>query len=170
MAQCLLSMIGTDILQVDHFFISHYHDPEYMADDGEPEIDSVSSVIIRKPGSRMSSSLATQKLLFSNQVCPCPLCIASCIIAHHNLQELENLSALAATAYVSTEIKRYMSDIVVFLRMHRAVVGGISTKATRDFEYLVKFVHWRLRIRYMLIISPDVYAQLMGFNMPTPQL
>ena len=55
-----------------------------------------------------------------------------------SFQELENLSALAGAAHVSTEIKRYMMDIVVFLRMHRAVAGGISAKATKDFEYLVK--------------------------------
>ncbi|KAF8425116.1 hypothetical protein EV426DRAFT_596394 [Tirmania nivea] len=106
---------------VDQFFISHYHDPEDNAEDEDPEADSASSVIIRKPRSRLPSFMGSsgQKLLFSNQ-------------------ELDNLSALADDAHVSTEIKRYMMDIVVFLRMHRAVAGGISAKATKDFEYLVK--------------------------------
>lgn len=42
---------------------------------------------------------------------------------------------------MSTEIKRYMMDIVVFLRMHRAVAGGVSAKATKDFEFLVRCVN-----------------------------
>jgi len=106
-----------------------------MAEDEDPEADSASSVIIRKPASRLSS-FSGRKLLFSNQVC----CQSYSIHIKKliPLQELENLSALADAAHVSTEIKRYMMDIVVFLRMHRAVAGGISAKATKDFEYLVK--------------------------------
>lgn len=106
--------------------------------DEDPEADSVSSVIIRKPGSRLSSFMGSsgQKLLFSNQVCCQSYPVHSKRLI--SLQELENLSALADAAHVSTEIKRYMMDIIVFLRMHRAVASGISAKATKDFEYLVK--------------------------------
>ena len=35
-------------------------------------------------------------------------------------------------------VKRYLHDIVVFLRMHRAVHGGVSPQATKDFENLVR--------------------------------
>lgn len=57
-------------MQVDHFFISHYHDPEVMEVDEDLDADSASSVIIRKPGSRLSSLMGnpSQNLLFSNQV------------------------------------------------------------------------------------------------------
>ena len=45
---------------------------------------------------------------------------------------------MADDVTVGVEIRRYMFDLVVFLRMHRAVAGGISTRATKDFEELVR--------------------------------
>ena len=51
---------------------------------------------------------------------------------------IENLTQLANKAFVGADVKRYMADIVVFLRMHRAVAGGISAGASRYFEWLVK--------------------------------
>ena len=39
---------------------------------------------------------------------------------------------------MSVEIERYVQDVVVFLRMHRAVTAGVSPQATRDLELLLK--------------------------------
>ncbi|KAI5811092.1 hypothetical protein DFH27DRAFT_531396 [Peziza echinospora] len=102
----------------DQLFISHYHDPSDLAEDDITDQDSATSVIIRKPDSNLFNSVP-QNLLFSSQ-------------------ELDTLTNLAETAHLSTEIKRYIMDIIVFLRMHRGVAGGISAKATKDFEHLVK--------------------------------
>lgn len=43
-------------------------------------------------------------------------------------------------ANVSIEVKRYLQNIVSFLRVHRAVGGGINAMATRHFDKLAKYV------------------------------
>ncbi|KAL7275199.1 hypothetical protein RUND412_001877 [Rhizina undulata] len=44
------------------------------------------------------------------------------------------IRTLSASAYISSEISRYIHDIVVFLRMHRAVASGVSDAGTRGLE------------------------------------
>lgn len=51
---------------------------------------------------------------------------------------VDTIKSMADDVTVGVEIRRYMFDLVVFLRMHRAVAGGISTRATKDFEELVR--------------------------------
>lgn len=51
---------------------------------------------------------------------------------------LDNLREMAEDVTVSIEIKRHIIDIVIFMRMHRAVAGGASARATKDFELLVR--------------------------------
>lgn len=43
---------------------------------------------------------------------------------------------------VSVEITRYVRNVSTFLRLHRAVAGGISPTATKYFDKLVKCVPW----------------------------
>lgn len=52
---------------------------------------------------------------------------------------LDNLKAMAEDVTIGIEIKRHMLDIVIFLRMHRAIAGGASARATKDFELLVRY-------------------------------
>lgn len=52
---------------------------------------------------------------------------------------MDNLRVMAEGVTVSVEIKRYILDIIIFLRMHRAVAGGASARATKDFESLVRY-------------------------------
>lgn len=54
------------------------------------------------------------------------------------MKEIEKISNMSGHINMSTEIKRYVQNIVVFLRMHRAVAGGVSPLATRHFELLIK--------------------------------
>lgn len=52
---------------------------------------------------------------------------------------IARLRDLADEVTIATEIKRYMHDLVVFLRMHRAVRSGcIGTRAIKDFEMLAR--------------------------------
>jgi hypothetical protein len=45
------------------------------------------------------------------------------------------------------EVKQYQQNIVAFLRLHRAVAGGISAAATRHFDKLAKYVFLPLAIQ-----------------------
>ncbi|KAL7271161.1 hypothetical protein RUND412_006111 [Rhizina undulata] len=51
---------------------------------------------------------------------------------------IPTIRTLSASVFISSEISRYIHDIVVFLRMHRAVASGVSAAGTRDFTDLVK--------------------------------
>ncbi|KAH0602665.1 uncharacterized protein H6S33_008315 [Morchella sextelata] len=122
----------------DHFFISHYHpseegfpeDVEREVAEAEMEVersdsDSLASVVIRKlsttPPLRRDSRFPPS----GNGV------LVSAAV-------MESLKAMAEDVTVSIEIKRHIIDIVVFIRNHRAVAGGVSARATKDFELLVR--------------------------------
>lgn len=52
------------------------------------------------------------------------------------LQEIMKLTALTAEVRISSDVRAYLHNIVVFMRLHRAVRGGISAMATRHFDAL----------------------------------
>lgn len=39
---------------------------------------------------------------------------------------------------LSAEVRTYLHNVVVFMRLHRAVAGGISSQGTRHFHQLVR--------------------------------
>lgn len=41
---------------------------------------------------------------------------------------------------ISSDVRAYLHNIVVFMRLHRAVAGGISALATRHFNTLAQYV------------------------------
>jgi MoxR-like ATPase len=103
----------------EHMFISHFHDPE----DGFPNLeelendaDSISSVVKKKVIDQIEPSLN-------------PVITAT---------DLETLELLRTNVTVSVEIVRYIHNIIAFLRLHRAVLGGISPYATVYCDKLVK--------------------------------
>ncbi|KAL2011417.1 hypothetical protein VTN00DRAFT_4135 [Thermoascus crustaceus] len=100
----------------DHIFISHVHDPQ----DGYPNLEeddkwlsddraSISSVI-RKSDTKSQKRLAMR----------------------HKIDEeaITKFQQLSDNVTVCAEVTRYLQDIVVFLRLNRAVAGGVSAKAT----------------------------------------
>lgn len=52
--------------------------------------------------------------------------------------DISYLRQLSERTSVDIDVTRYRMDIVSFLRMHRAVGGGISPQATHHFEQLMK--------------------------------
>lgn len=54
---------------------------------------------------------------------------------------IEYLRDQGQQATVTPEIRRYLQDIVVFLRMERSVDGGISPFATTQLLSLAKYAH-----------------------------
>jgi hypothetical protein len=53
-------------------------------------------------------------------------------------QDIESLQSQCDNVTITAEVHRYIHNIIVFLRIHRAVEGGISPVATKYFEKLVK--------------------------------
>ena len=56
------------------------------------------------------------------------------------LQSIKAIQDLVQTVSMGVELKSYLHNIVVFLRMHRAVGGGINPLATKHFDLLVRYV------------------------------
>ncbi|KAI9847665.1 MAG: hypothetical protein M1838_000811 [Thelocarpon superellum] len=102
----------------DHIFMSHYHAPEDgfpNADEGTARIDSetesTESVVKKTP--------RDTEALFSGT-------------------EIDNIGVKADLVTMDMDVKRYMHNIVVFLRMHRAVAGGVTSQSTRHMDLLVR--------------------------------
>ncbi|KAK9479966.1 hypothetical protein V1514DRAFT_350877 [Lipomyces japonicus] len=70
-----------------------------------------------------------------------------------SVKDIESISSIANNVIISAEIRRYMHDVIVHLRLHRAVGGGISARASKDMELFVKCL-----------------APLHGINFATPIL
>jgi MoxR-like ATPase len=54
------------------------------------------------------------------------------------LQDIDTWIDLAAQVKLSADVRAYMHNAVVFMRMHRAVASGVSPHATRHLYALTK--------------------------------
>ncbi|KAF2272685.1 uncharacterized protein EI97DRAFT_436765 [Westerdykella ornata] len=50
--------------------------------------------------------------------------------------EIKYLAQLTSEVTMTSEVRAYLHNVVVFMRLHRAVGGGVSALATRHFEVL----------------------------------
>jgi len=48
------------------------------------------------------------------------------------------MASLSEKTTLSIEIKSYLHNVITFLRLHRAVGGGVSPAATRALEKLAR--------------------------------
>ena len=89
-----------------------------------------------------------------------------CSSCFKDIQTLVNLSDATT---ISAEVKRYLQNIITFLRLNRAVGGGISPRATKHFDLLVKYAHFPLPCSYMLNMFRCL-APLHNLEFVTPSL
>ncbi|PYH54134.1 uncharacterized protein BO96DRAFT_343578 [Aspergillus niger CBS 101883] len=103
----------------DYLFISHFHDTEdgyvYLEENNDWLSDGQlsASSVIHKPEAQMKKG-------------------------HPYL--LGQLQQLSTTVSMGADIARYQQDIVVFLRLSRAVAGGISTRSNLYFKSFSKLL------------------------------
>ena len=57
-----------------------------------------------------------------------------------NLKQIQVLNKFAESVTISIDVKRYLYDVLIFLRRHRAVAGGITPLATKHFELLARYI------------------------------
>ena len=60
------------------------------------------------------------------------------LAATDNAQDVGNLAKLTLGVKMSSEVRAYLHNIIVFVRLHRAVAGGVSALATRHFSTLAQ--------------------------------
>lgn len=140
----------------DFFYVAHWVDPDEEGfahldgDDGDSSsmassnarengnvrgdgddaasIASTASVVKRR--SRTSGSLFRSPKAINSAAFPKPPVFSTSDISH--------LRQATLRVSVDIDVTRYQMNIVSFLRMHRAVGGGITPQATRHFETLMK--------------------------------
>ncbi|KAL1976001.1 hypothetical protein VTN31DRAFT_4393 [Thermomyces dupontii] len=104
---------------IDHILFSHFHDPE----DGYPNLEdddwmsddqaSLSSVVHKK-------HTESRPLIQINE------------------EIISSIRYFTTSVVVTPEVAQYAHNIVVFLRLHRAVAGGISARSGNDLLQLAK--------------------------------
>ncbi|KAF1921295.1 hypothetical protein BDU57DRAFT_435431 [Ampelomyces quisqualis] len=127
----------------DQFFISHKHRGEdglpnledLAAKDTETADDASTSSVVHTPA-HAHAKRQLQGMLFSPE-------------------DLAQLTWRMADVKISSEVRAYLHNIVVFMRLHRAVAGGISAMATRHFNALA---HALAPLHSLDYISPSLIA------------
>ncbi|KAG9791550.1 hypothetical protein KCU88_g988, partial [Aureobasidium melanogenum] len=127
----LVDDLASELALNDRVFMSHFHE----AEDGFPnleEMETTTTTTTRpsKDNDNNSETSASVSRSPSVQVVPNPRRIGAELI--------EQLRAQGEAATVTPELRRYLQDIVVFLRMARGVDGGVTPYATTLFLALAK--------------------------------
>ncbi|KAI4197479.1 MAG: hypothetical protein LQ346_002993 [Caloplaca aetnensis] len=107
---------------LDHIFMSHYHDTE----DGFVNL-AATSAWNEDDGSSSSSVVRTS--VFRNPI--------NGVDRTFTKNDIRNVIRQSRGVTVTAEVKCYLQNIVTFLRLHRAVDGGITPRATKYFDTLV---------------------------------
>ncbi|KAJ5599464.1 hypothetical protein N7450_000531 [Penicillium hetheringtonii] len=122
---------------VEHLLVSHFHVPadgfKYLEkDDWLPDGQFSASSIMH------SSKSANKKGTVVDATVILPHLIGFCLT--NDLKQIDRLRDASDMVTTSAEVVRYIQDIVVFLRLSRAVAGGISAKANNQFAQFAQFL------------------------------
>ncbi|KAJ5160210.1 uncharacterized protein N7482_007214 [Penicillium canariense] len=120
----------------EHLFISHFHSPEdgytYLeADDWLSDGQMSASSVIHTPKLPQKTSARVSTTM------------------------MDKLREASESVTTSAEVVRYIQDIVVFLRLSRAVGGGISARANFQFARLAELLAPLHGIDYL---TPSIVA------------
>lgn len=107
----------------DHLFLSHYHDP----DDGYANLEEGSDWI--------EDDRASTNSVVHRTVRAAEFRLAGVLFGDVDLLKLVELRKKVS---ISAEVEEYMHNVVTFLRLHRAVSGGVTPRATKALGLLVK--------------------------------
>ncbi|KAL7795435.1 hypothetical protein V8C37DRAFT_374502 [Trichoderma ceciliae] len=107
----------------DFFSIAHWHNP----DDGYVNLDESDG---RTDADDKTASTESVVKKASNDTTPSTALISDI--------EISQLAKLSQEVQIDVDILRYQMNVVSFLRMHRAVAGGITPAATKHLHQLVK--------------------------------
>ncbi|KAF2126675.1 hypothetical protein P153DRAFT_369340 [Dothidotthia symphoricarpi CBS 119687] len=128
----------------DQFFISHKH----HVDDGYPNLEDVMAEDggVFEDDASASSVVRRSSYVMKKREAPAVLM---------STEDIAHLTALMGEVKISSEIQAYLHNVVVFMRLHRAVAGGISATATRHLSILA---HALAPLHGLNYITPSLVA------------
>ncbi|KAK3078857.1 hypothetical protein LTS18_006455 [Coniosporium uncinatum] len=109
----------------DRLFISHTHDPE----DGLPNLEDQQQAVTAEDASDTS-------VIHSPSVSPLHMRTSSEPL--FSKRDIDTLITRADSVSLTAEIRAYIHSLPAFLRLHRAVAGGVSSNATRYLNILCR--------------------------------
>ncbi|KAF2008419.1 hypothetical protein BU24DRAFT_415961 [Aaosphaeria arxii CBS 175.79] len=128
----------------DHFFISHKH----QIDDGLPNLEDqeVKDLVPDDDNTSNSSVVKASPFMFEKR---------NTSSLSFSQDEITQLTKLSSEVRISSDVRAYLHNIVVFMRLHRAVAGGISAMATRHFDLLS---HALAPLHGLTYVTPSLVA------------
>ncbi|KAF2848062.1 hypothetical protein T440DRAFT_175715 [Plenodomus tracheiphilus IPT5] len=126
----------------DEFLISHKH----QAEDGLPNLEELQDQHLVSEDDASTSSVV-RKSTYTAVTKPQAVLFPA--------EDLAHLIKLTASVKISSEVRAYLHNIVVFMRLHRAVARGISAMATRHFNTLA---HVLAPLHNLEYVSPSLVA------------
>lgn len=136
----------------DFFYVAHWVDPDeegfaHLDGDDESSLASSYDGLYQGRGSDDAASLASTASVVKRRSRASGSLFRSPKSTHtdgpskapvFSSDDISDLRQLSLRVSVDIDVTRYQMNIISFLRMHRAVAGGITPQATRHFETLVK--------------------------------
>ncbi|KAK4203342.1 hypothetical protein QBC40DRAFT_318038 [Triangularia verruculosa] len=119
----------------DFFYLSHWHDsfhhhlPSHPQSDDNISIASSDSIIKHPSSSSAQLHGLPSTPPYQNQRNK-PALVTE--------DDISLLSQLTTSAHVDVDVLRYQMNVVSHMRIHRAVVGGVTPQATKHLQYLCK--------------------------------
>lgn len=141
-----LNVQGTSRLTMhlnDQIFISHRH----RAEDGLPNVEQ-----LMEKASVPDDEASTSSVIWTP---PKKLAEGKSAAALFTSDDLNVLASRIAEVKISSEIRGHLHNIIVFMRLHRAVAGGISAMATRHLNTLTQVLAPLHSLDY---VSPSLVA------------
>ena len=123
----------------DHFYIAHWHDPEDGFVNLEEEEQQQQQKEAEAAGAGLGGRDGTQKTEE-------PLLSEA---------DIGSLARASQEVQIDIDVLRYLMNIASFLRVHRAVAGGVTPTSTRHFERLAKCMAALHRLDY---VTPSLVA------------
>lgn len=137
----------------DFFYVAHWVDPD---EEGFAHLDGddASSLASSNPGASgdrgdgddvsiaSTASVVKRRSLASGSLFRTPKTINTATFNNKppvfSASDVSHLRQTSLHVSIDIDVTRYQMNIISFLRMHRAVAGGITPPATRHFETLIK--------------------------------
>lgn len=127
----------------DYFFIAHWHDPDDgfanldEAYDKADDAETASTESVVKKSIHEENVAVSEDPLLSEGVSELLRGIWSFLLLTF-WQDIASLAKLSREVQVNVDVLRYQMNIVTYLRMHRAVAGGIEPIATKHLDQLLR--------------------------------
>ena len=137
-------------------FMSHYHDQE----DGYSHIEDAET-------SEDDDGASVSSIVHHSDNPPSPTGTPA---VHCTIQDIKGLADLSQEVTITAEVRAYLHNLVVFLRLNRAVAKGVSPTATKHFLHLSQYAEYLMISYFCIADTPRILTAIHGQSFATPAI